>query len=139
MSEAPPQLPPPANRALLPTFAAVTFLATLTAYWGVLSLALDRDVVDYPDASALLGPAMAGAAGVITWIVLLRMPGARHPWPGAVASAVLSLLGMLAVAAFGYDPVAVLHFAISPFILGAAALSALTVLATWAINPPARR
>lgn len=134
MSAPPPQLPPPSSPVLLPTLAAVVFLAAVVAYWGILSLALDREVVDYPDASPLLGPAMATAAVIVTWLALLRTRRSRSPWPGTAAALVVSLVVMLGVAAVGYAPVAAGHFALSPFILGAAALAGVTVLATWAIR-----
>jgi hypothetical protein len=135
MSEPTPQLPPPPNPALLPVLATVVYLATVAAFWGILSLVLDRDVVDYPDAGPLLGPAMALAAGVITWLVLRRTRRSRSPWVGAVLALFGSLAAALVVAAVGYAPVAAAHFALSPFILGAAALSGLTVVATWALRP----
>ncbi len=134
MSELPPQLPPPSNPALLPVLAAVVYVAAVVAYWGLLSLALDREVVDYPDAGPLLGPAMAVAAGVVTWVALLRTSRARSPWPGSLAALAGSLAAMLAVAAVGYAPVAAPHFLLSPFVLGAAALAGITVLAMWAIR-----
>ena len=126
--------PRPSNPVLLPTLALVVFLASVVAFWGILSLALDREVIDYPDAGPLLGPAMATAAGVVTWLALLSTRRARSPWPGAIASLVVSLVVMLGVAAVGYAPVAAVHFLLSPFVLGAAALSGATVLATWAIR-----
>ena len=135
MSVPPPQLPPPPNTALLPTLAAVVYVATIVALWGILSLVLDREVVDYPDAGPLLGPAMATGAVIVTWVTLLRTRRSRSPWPGAVIATALSLLAMLVVAAVGYAPVAAAHFALSPFVLGAAALAGATVLATWAIHP----
>ena len=138
MSEQRPPLPPPANPALLPTLASGVYLASVVGLWGILSLVLDREVVDYPDAGPLLGPAMAAAAAVVTWLALLRTRRSRSPWPGAVAALILATASMLAVAVVGYGPVAVPHFAISPFILGAAALSGVTVLVTWAIHPRGR-
>ena len=135
MSGPPPQLPPPSNPRLLPVLAAVVYLAAVVAYWGLLSLALDREVVDYPDAGPLLGPAMAVAAGAVTWLALWRTRRSRSPWAGAVLAAVGSLAAMLLVAVVGYAPVAGAHFALSPFILGAAGLSGLTVVAAWALRP----
>ena len=134
MSAPLPQLPPPSNPALLPTLAAVVYLASVAAYWGLLSLGLDREVVDYPDAGPLLGPAMATGAAIVTWLALLRTRRSRSPWPGTIAALLVCLAVMLGVAAVGYAPSAALHFALSPFILGAAALSGLVVLATWAIR-----
>ena len=127
MSGPPPHLPPPPNPALLPVLATVVYLAAVAALWGVLSLLLDRDVVDYPDAGPLLGPGMAVAAGVVTWIALVATRRTRSSWAGAVLAVPLAAAGMLVVALLGYGPVAVPHFAISPFVLAAAALSGITV------------
>lgn len=133
MSE--PQLPPPPNPALYPVLAAVVFVATVVALWGILSLVLDREVVDYPDAGPLLGPAMVAVATVVTWLALVRSRAARSPWPWTALALVLSLAGMLLVALIGYGPPAVPHFLVGPFIPGAAALSAVTVLVSWALRP----
>lgn len=130
-----PQLPPPPNPAMLPALAAVVYVAAVVALWGLLSLLLNREVVDYPDAGPLLGPAMVAAAGVVTWLALLRTRRSRSPWPGTVVALLLSLAAMLLVAVLGYGLVAAPHFLLGPFVPGAAALSGLTVLVTWAINP----
>ena len=132
MSGQRPPLPPPANPALLPTLASVVYLASVVALWGILSLVLDREVVDYPDAGPLLGPAMAAAAVVVTWLTLLRGRRSRSPWPAVVAATLLSAAGMLAVAAVGYAPAAAAHFALGPFVPGAAVLAGITALVTWA-------
>lgn len=129
------QLPPPPNPALLPVLAAATYLAAVVALWGVLSLALDRDPVDYPDAGPLLGPGMVAAATVVTWLALLRTRRSRSPWPGTVLALVLSLAAMLLVALVGYGTAAVPHFLVGPFVPGAAALSGVTVLVVWALRP----
>lgn len=137
MDEVPRRLPPPSNPALLPLLATVTYLAALIGLWGVLSLALDRDVVDYPDAGPLFGPAMAGAACVVTWVTLWRSRASRSPWRLALAALLGSFVLMLLTVAVGYTltrgdlvwmPLAAAHFALSPFVVGAAALAALTVL-----------
>ena len=134
MSEPHPQLPPPPNPALLPLLATVVYLAAVVAVWGVLSLLLDREVVDYPDAGPLLGPAMAAAAGLATWVALVRTRRSRSPWLGTALAVLGALAGMLVVAAVGYAPVAAPHFALSPFVLAAAALSGITVLTVWGIR-----
>jgi len=119
---------------MLPVLATVTYVAAVVALWGILSLLLNRDVIDYPDAGPLLGPTMAAVAAVITWLVSWR---AKRPVLGAVVALFTSWLGMLVVGVIGYvgTPLEVaIHFAISPFIAGAAVLSALTVLATAALR-----
>lgn len=126
---------PRSSPALLPTLAAVVLLAAVVAYWGVLSLVLDRDVVDYPDASPLLGPAMALAAAIVTGVALFATRRSRSPWAGAVSALLGSLVLMLLVAAVGYAPVAAAHFALSPFVLGTAVLSGATAVGGWALRP----
>jgi len=134
-----PQLPPASNPALLPVLATVVYVAGVVAVWGGLSLLLDRDVVDYPDAGPLLGPAMAATGAVVTLLVLLRTRRARSPWPGAVVAVLGSGIGMLAAAGIGYGPVAVPHFLISPFVPAAAVLSGVIVVGTWALRPTSDR
>lgn len=134
MSGQTPQLPPPPNPALLPVLATVVYLAAVVALWGVLSLLLDREVVDYPDAGPLLGPAMAVVAALATWLALVRSRRSRSPWPWTAAAVVLSAAGMLLAAVIGYGVVAAPHFALGPFVPGAAVLSGVTVLAVWGIR-----
>lgn len=134
MTQVPRQLPPPTNRALAPVLGTATYLALLVATWGGLSLALDRDVVDYPDAGPLLGPAMAAVACVVTWLASWWVARRGRPLRGALVAASASFAGMLVVALVGYSLQAVAHFAISPFILAAALLSAAAVVATWAMS-----
>jgi hypothetical protein len=63
---------------------------------------------------------------------------------GALVALIASLLGMLVVAAVGYTVTrsnlttlltTAAHFAISPFVLSAAALSGLTVVAVHLLRP----
>lgn len=133
MSE-PVRRPPPSNPAMLPLMGAVVGLAGIVALWGILSLVLDRDPIDYPDAGPLLGPAMVVAATVVTGLVAYRV---RRPWPAVALAFVGSLLAMLIVAGIGYGLtrgslewmlLAPAHFAIGPFVPGAAALCALVTL-----------
>lgn len=154
-----PQLPPPSNPAMLPVLATVTYVAAVVALWGILSLALNRDVVDLPLAGPLLGPGMVAVAAAITWLIAWRV---RRAVLGALVALVSTFVGMLVVAVIGYAPRCpdggdcyvgyadsafpfdlsplgiVVHFAISPFIAGAAVLAAFTVLATAALRKPPR-
>ena len=142
MSGQPAQLPPPSNPALLPVFAAVTYLAVLVAVWGSLSLTLDLDVIGYPDAGPLLGPAMAVVASVVTWAWVVRT--SRVDWvvrgsliAGGVAYCAVVLTGAvgygLARASIAWMPVAAGHFALSPFVVVVAPLTTLTVIVAWAL------
>lgn len=144
MSGPPAHLPPPANPAVLPVLAAVTYLAALIALWGVMSLLLDREVVDYPDAGPLLGPAMAAVACAAVWTSLRGIRRRRTPWVPAIVSAAEAFAAMVIIGAIGYsitrnDPawlvLAVAHFVTSPFVLGGALLAAVFAVGTWAITP----
>lgn len=129
MSEPPPHPQPRSKTPLLwVVLATATYLALVIAFWGFLSLGLDRDVVEYPDAGPLLGPAMAASATLVTGLVIWRV----RSWAGIPIALLGSLLAMLLVAAVGYTGglvvTTVAHFVISPFVIGAAILSGITVL-----------
>ena len=152
-----PQLPPPSNPAMLPVLGTVTYNAAVVALWGILSLALNRDVIPFALQSPLLGPSMVAIAAVITWLVAWR---AKRPVLGAIVALFTSWLGMILVAVIGFNaqacpegqycyigfadsldsplglgPVDIaLHFALSPFVAGAAVLAAFTVLAVAALR-----
>ena len=137
MSEAPSQLPPPRNPALVRVLATATYLAAIIALWGFGSLLLGGDVVGSPIVDWLLGPTMALAACVATWFSLARR-GRMALWVRALASAVLAHAGMLLVVfafhAIGrsglweWMPLILVVFAINLFVIGAALLSGVTVL-----------
>lgn len=133
MSQAPPPHQSQASPAFVAVLGVVSYLALLIAVWGVLSAVLDRDVVDLSGASPVLGPSMVAVACIVTWVTSWRAARRGQPLRGAVAAASISMIGMLGVALVGYSLEAVLHFAISPFIVTAALLSAVTVVATWAV------
>ena len=126
----------------LAVFATVGYLAALIALWGILSVIFDQDVVDYPDAGPLLGPAMAVAACLVTFASVRRAAGSVNPSAQLVGSAILTAAVVILVAAIGYGvtrgdlawiPAAAIHFAIGPFVPGAAILSSLVVAAAWAV------
>lgn len=131
----PTRLPPPSSPALLPVLAAAVFIGMLVAVWGILSVLLDRDVVDYPDAGPVLGPAMVVAAAIVTWLVALRtasVPRLVGPLVAlAVVAVVMPLVGAIGMTITRGDltwmPTAFVHFAISPFMLAAAVLAGATV------------
>ncbi|MDJ0334135.1 DUF6121 family protein [Salinibacterium sp. G-O1] len=124
-------------------FATVGYLAALIALWGILSVIVDRDVVDYPDAGTLLGPAMALAACVVTFVFVMRASAGPKPWRHVAGAAVITTVATLLVAGIGYSitrgdfawmPAAALHFALGPFVPGAAVLSAAVVAASRAVT-----
>lgn len=126
--------PPATSPWLLPVLATATYLAAVIAAWGLTSLVLDRDPIDYPDAGPLLGPAIVAAACVVTFACLWRITRTRaRSW--VLAALAGSFVAMLLVGAIGYattraDAVWLLlaagHLALSPFVLEAAVLAALT-------------
>lgn len=135
MSGRPTRLPPPPSRGLLPILTAATFIGMLVAVWGVLSVLLDRDIVDYPDAGPVLGPSMAFAAAIVTWLAAARTASAAR-WVGPVLAfagvlVVMSLVGgigiMLARGDLTWLLTAGARFAISPFTLAAAVVAAIVV------------
>jgi hypothetical protein len=143
MSGAPSQLPPPSNPHLLPVLAAVTYVALIVAAWGGLSLALDREVIGYSDAGPLLGPAMAAAAGMVTWFALRRAAHVASVVILAMGSAAASYSAMVTVGAVGYAAVrssaaiallSAAQFCVSPFVIVAALLSAIMVVGLWAFD-----
>lgn len=137
------------NPAVVPVFATAAFLAGLIGLWGFTSLLLDRDVIDYRDAGLLLGPAMAAAGCIVTFVAAWRVRRAASPMLAGLLTALVALAAILLVAAVGYSlvrgsfavvPSTVLHFAISPFVLGAAVLSGVIVWgAGLATRPRAQR
>lgn len=130
------RLPPPSSPALLPILTAATFLGMLVAVWGILTVLLDRDVIDYPDAGPVLGPSMAVGAAIVTWLVSARTASGPR-WQGPLLAFVGVLVVMPLIGGIGmtitrgdltWMLTAFARFAISPFILAAAVLAAATVL-----------
>ena len=135
-------LPPPPDPRTLPVLATVTYAAAVIALWGFLSLGLDADAIAQRDAGPLLGPAMVLGAIVVTLVALLRVGGRPSPTGQALVSVASVYVVMLAIGAVGYALVRadvawlvlfVGSYALSPFLIGAALLSGLAVLAVWAL------
>lgn len=137
-----PQLPlssPTDHREspLVALLAALAYPAFVIALWGIMSLLLDREVIDYSDAGPLLGPLVVVVGTLVTAGALWRVwRGTRSPLV-APASALIAYLAMVLAAGLAYlaggtravsGLEAIAHFALSPFILGAAVITALTVL-----------
>ena len=129
-------------RTGLAVFAAVAYLAALIALWGILSVIVDRDVIDYVDAGPLLGPSMVIAALLVTFSSVRSIAIAARPWRMVLGSAALTLVAMLLVGGVGYSitrgdfgwiPAATVHFALAPFVPGAAVLSSVVVAASRAV------
>ena len=141
------QVPPPPHPLMLPVFATVTYLAALIATWGFTSLLLDVDVVTDPDASRLIGPAMAGAATVVVFLAVRRVAERASPWVAAAGASTGAYIGIIATAGIGRfldaadaatGIVFAGTFAASPFALLPALLAGVTVIVTWALRPQRR-
>jgi hypothetical protein len=127
--------------ATLAAFATALYLALLIAALGVLSLLLERDVIDDPDAGAFAGPVACAVAAAVVFTGLLvralRVPPHRHD----VAIGVALLLGVCSYLGYGIgagfvvgisDPYRfgpfVVEQLIGPFAAAAGILSLLVVL-----------
>ena len=135
------------NSGLPSVLVAVTYGALIVASWGIASFLLDQDVMHYPDAGPLLGPAMALGAMAVTlgWVVRVRKRGGIVVCAvGATASV---WLVMIIVGAVGYTftrgVLAWLllfagDYAASAFVLAPAVLAGLVVFATGVLSPRAK-
>ena len=137
------QVPPPPDPRMLPLLATVTYAAAVIALWGFLSLALDVDAVAQDDAGPLLGPAIVLGACIVTFVALLRVSRRSSPTAPALLAAASVYVVVLLIGAVGYAIIRadaawlvlfVGAYALSPFVLGAAALSGLGAVAVWAIT-----
>jgi hypothetical protein len=133
---------------LTAALAAITYPVLLIGLWGVMSLMLDREVIDYPDAGPLLGPAVAVAGSLSTAGVLWRARTTRRSIVLAPVATLLTLIAMVVVGGIGYlasgprasSGVEVLaHLLLSPFLTGGAVVSGLLVLVVQLAQPFDRR
>lgn len=140
--------PAPWEPQLIPVLVGITYPALLIGFWGITSLILDRDVIARSDAGPLLGPAMAVAASIVTFIALQRLHAQRSVAIPALQSAVLAWFALLVVGAIGYssargDATWLLIFmggyAGSPFAIGAGLLSGLSIIFLWVVTFRDRR
>lgn len=127
--------------ATLAAFATALYAAFLIAAFGVLSVLLDRDVIDDPDAGPLAGPIACGvAAGVVFAFLLVR--GLRmRPHAHDIAFGVALVAGLCSYLGYAVaggmvvgiaDPYRFLPFVIEqligPFAAAAGILSFIVVL-----------
>ena len=128
---------------MLPVLAAVTYAAAVIALWGFVSLALNVDAIAQRDAGPLLGPAMVLGAVVVTFVALLKVVRRGSPTGAALVSAASVYVVMLGIGAVGYTMIRadvswlvlfIGGYALSPFVLGAALLSGITVVVVWAVT-----
>ena len=127
--------------ATLAVFATALYAALLIAALGVLSVLLNRDVIDEPDAGPLAGPIAAGAAAAVVFVVLLvrARRSERRAHDIAIGRALLAGIGSyVAYAVAGgvvvavADPYRFVPFAVAqligPFAAAAGILSVVVVL-----------
>lgn len=143
MSVPPPAAPPPSDPRVAVVLVTALAFAVIVAASGFLSLALDRDVVDYADAGPLLGPAMVAAVLAVTAAGCARATRSRSPWVAALLTGLAAFAAAVLVGAGGYTLVrgdatwlvlAGAHFAASPFVAIAAVVAALAVVGAWAMT-----
>lgn len=127
MSEPTPERPKSIFLALL---ATVTYLACVITGWALISVALDRDVIENRDAGTLVGPMAAFAASAVTFFSLRGLRTMTSPVGRAIVAVACSYLIMVAVVSVG-APVIVGDVASGPFAIMAALLSGVTVIAVW--------
>ncbi|HEX7834243.1 MAG TPA: hypothetical protein VF479_02110 [Pseudolysinimonas sp.] len=121
----------PRPERLVALFVTVFWAAVVFAVDGLLAVLLDRDPI-----SSGVGPYYSifafVIAGLLLWMVLSGTSRSRRPVFGAIAAAAGVYIAFLAVAAIGWNLSLVVEQALSPFVLGAAVLAAVAVVATWA-------
>ncbi len=114
---------------LVALYVTVFWAAVVFAVDGVIAIVLDRDPV--PEG---VGPYYAvlafAVAGVLVWLVLSGTSRSSLPVLGAVGAAASVYLAYLVVALpWGLGLLA--QQVLSPFVLAAAVLAAVAVVATW--------
>lgn len=125
---------PPRRRSLLVgLFVAVIWAACVFAVAGVLAAVLDRDPIQTPT-PAWVGLVGLLFAGVAVWLAVGFTVPARSVWMGACAAAVtvyLVLVGSALMVSFELF----VEQAVSPFVITAAIIAAVVVVAAWFAVP----
>lgn len=142
MEQSPPDPAPFSRALLLAVMVTVLYGAVLVAVFGLVSLALDRDVIGEPDAGPLVGSAMAAVALTVVFLSVLfglkphagirRMPVGRAVTTGLLGYLLSPLAGAV-VYALGQPQLAsgipfYLRYLLSPFVALAALIALVTVL-----------
>jgi hypothetical protein len=119
-------------------FVAASWAAVAFGVSALLTVVLDRDLIR-TDVPRFYGIVSLGLAAVAVWIVVtVSARSVRIPWPAALAAAaavyfLFLLSGLVAASAV------LVEQATSPFVLVAAVLAAVAVLATWLVMRPLSR
>lgn len=124
--------------------ATVLAFALIVFVFGMLSLALDRDVIDEADAGPLVGVSMVVVALLVVLLITLRE--APAPIVGRTVSAALAvvilspLVGAIMYSVvtveLGVIPVFFGRYVLSPFVLASAIIAALVVLGHAVLRSP---
>ncbi|MFD1714756.1 DUF6121 family protein [Amnibacterium flavum] len=148
MSAPGPAAPAPDPR-LVAAFTVVAWIATVVAAFGILSLALDLDVVPQAEAGPLLGPVMVVAAAVVLFLLLVRVIGTRQPpgvsFVGLAAGVYITFLivGAVTFVAVTANPAQLLffpiNFGLSPFVIAAAVLAGVSGPIALAVSSRAEK
>jgi hypothetical protein len=121
-------------------FAAVLYLSLIVAGFGVVSLVTDREVIDEPVASPVLGPVMAGVSVVLLFALMVKLGITTRPerqrvalgyaiGSGVAASAAFVVVGGVGLALEGGDGVPFAgSLLISPFTAIVGVFGAIVVL-----------
>ncbi|MBX3195635.1 MAG: hypothetical protein KF727_11140 [Microbacteriaceae bacterium] len=120
----------PRPERLVALFVTVLWAAVVFAVDGVLAVLLDRDPIE-SDVGPFYAVLAFLVAGLVLWMLLSGTSASRHPLWGALGALSLVYLVFLGVAVFWGLPL-VSEQAASPFVLNAAVLAAVAVVATWA-------
>jgi hypothetical protein len=116
---------------LVALFVAATWAAASFGIAGLLAVTLDRDPIE-GDVPRFYGIVALALAAVVVWIVVsVRARAARMPWAaGLVAAAAVYFLFLLS--GFVLGTALLIEQATSPFVIAAALLGGIAVVATWA-------
>jgi len=120
----------PRPERLVALFVTVFWAAVVFAVDGLLAVVLDRDPVE-SDVGPYYAIIAFLIAGFVLWMLLSGTSTSRHPTWGAIGAVSLVYLVFLVTAWFWGLPL-VAEQAVSPFVIGAALLAGVAVVATWA-------
>jgi len=128
----------PLRRSLVVAlFVAVTWGAATFAVAGLLAVLLDRDPVQTHAGPVYVGLIGLALAGIAVWLIVGFSARAPSPWFGALGAAASVYLVIVTAALLVSFPMFA-EQASSPFVIAAAVLAAIAVVATWAVlrSPP---
>jgi hypothetical protein len=120
----------PRPERLVALFVTVFWAAVVFAVDGLLAVILDRDPIQ-SDVGPFYSVLAFVIAGLVLWMLLSGTSTSRHPLWGAIGAVALVYLCFLATALLWGLPL-VVEQSLSPFVLAAALLAAVAVIATWA-------